>query len=85
VGGIATPLVVARSCHYYRPSDGRRIICADAINRTRPIDEVLHRGGEPASPGGLAPSHALAADGLTTYEHNLTRAARLLEALLHLR
>ena len=52
---------------------------AYAIDRPDLVDRILFGRGEPASLGGLAPTHPFIADDLPTYEHDVEEANRLLD------
>lgn len=52
---------------------------AYAIDRRALVDRLLDASGEPASLGGLSPSHPLATGDLPTYPHDPVRARRLLD------
>lgn len=54
---------------------------AHAIDRDDLVRLLLFGRGEPASTGGLAPSHPMIAPGLPTYPHDLARAEAILDDL----
>lgn len=54
---------------------------AHTVDRVDLVERILFGRGEPASLGGLSPTHAYGAEGLPTYPHDLAEANRLLDEI----
>lgn len=54
---------------------------AYAVDREDMVDRILLGRGVPGSPGGLAPEHPMAAEGLPAYERDVDLAKKLLDEI----